>query len=112
MRLAGDQSKPLRRSWKTNKGKRMSYKKQTVITGWLPYRLGGEIGYDRRREYVLNGHWKIDSIKKFLEKRTLIQGKADHAVLETSGEKRYFSERVYDFYEGAAQVTPHGLVRI
>ena len=89
----------------------MAYKRQTIITGWLPYRLGGEIGYDYRRTYALHGHWKIESIKRFLERRFLIQGKADHSVWDTSGKGRHDSVRVYDSSEGAAQVTPHGLVR-
>ena len=79
----------------------MAYKKQTIITGWLPYRLGGEIGYDYRRTYVLHGH-----------NRSQTQGKADHSVWDTSGKGRHDSVRVYDSSEGAAQVTPHGLVRI
>jgi hypothetical protein len=35
MRLAGDQSKPLRRSWKTNKGKRMTRKHFEAIARGL-----------------------------------------------------------------------------
>lgn len=90
----------------------MAYKKQTIIHGWLPYRLGGEIGYDYRRTYVLNGHWKIESIKKFVERKSLNPARADHGIWDSSGKGRNDSKRVYDSAEGATQVTSHGLIRI
>ena len=63
------------------------YSKKTIISGNLtPDKYQGskftkefeEWAKKYHRFYYLSGHWKIESIKRFIEKRALYNAKASH----------------------------------